>query len=265
MTEEERRKFIYDEKCMVHALNARVIYKTRSRFQEIIIAENDCYGKMLVLDSTIQFSQKDEVIFHEMLSYPVLSLGKIKKALVLGGGDGYIAEILSKRKIKTTVVELDEDVVNICKRFFKKSKEAFSSSYVELVIVDALKYKSDESFDVVFVDLIDYYDNPSLYSVSSLKKFKRFNSRYFVFHSDYLVFPKVISKIEKVFKYYIVFSAYIPSYASLWTFIIASDKPIDRKKIFSTRLKGQYFDKTRLWEYSSSLPFKFKEYIAYSE
>ena len=61
---------------ITQALDMRPLYATRSEFQEIEVFEHSVYGRVLVLDGTVQLSQADEFIYHEMAVHvPILAAG----------------------------------------------------------------------------------------------------------------------------------------------------------------------------------------------
>jgi len=67
----------------------RRIYKERSPFQLVEVVETCDWGVMLVLDGAVQTTEKDEFIYHEMLTHPALLLHPHpKRILIIGGGDG---------------------------------------------------------------------------------------------------------------------------------------------------------------------------------
>jgi len=89
----------------------RQLFSTNSEFQRIDILESIDYGKILVSDGDLVFTEKDEFIYHEMISHvPMAVHPNVKKVLVIGGGDGGAArELVKYREIeKIDVVEPDK-------------------------------------------------------------------------------------------------------------------------------------------------------------
>ena len=69
---------------------------------------------MLTLDSVVQTTESDEFIYHEMMAHlPILAHGAAKRVLIVGGGDGGMAEeVLKHESVETvTMVEIDAGVV----------------------------------------------------------------------------------------------------------------------------------------------------------
>ena len=58
-----------------------------------------------------------------MLSHiPIITHGKVKRVLIIGGGDGAIAhEVLKHNSIKEVFIcEIDQDVINLSAKYLKK-------------------------------------------------------------------------------------------------------------------------------------------------
>ena len=41
-----------------------ILYKGKSKFQEIMVVENADFGKMLLLDNVVQLTEADEFFYH---------------------------------------------------------------------------------------------------------------------------------------------------------------------------------------------------------
>jgi spermidine synthase len=133
-----------------------LVYMGRSAYQEIAVYDTEPYGRCLFLDGVIQSSESD----HER--YDVTILKKLtpadKNLLILGGGDGHTAEMALKLnpEIHVTVVELDGDVVNVCKEYLNQT--IFDHPNVNLVIDDAFHFMEQGcsgSYACVISDLTD--------------------------------------------------------------------------------------------------------------
>ena len=51
-------------------LKGKVLIRKNSKYQEIIVVENDYYGKALMLDGCWMTSLRDEKYYHECLVHP---------------------------------------------------------------------------------------------------------------------------------------------------------------------------------------------------
>jgi len=130
-----------------------VLYKKKTKYQEILVFENEFFGRVLALDNLIMTTTKDEFIYHEMLSHvPMKSHPNPKSILIIGGGDGgTLREVLKYPIDKAYLVEIDEEVINVSKIFFPELSKSFDDKRVKVIIMDAIEWvkKNNEKFDVV--------------------------------------------------------------------------------------------------------------------
>jgi spermidine synthase len=139
----------------------KVLYEGDSEHQKLLLFENSLYGRVLALNDIVQTTEKDEFIYHEMLSHPpILAHGAVRKVLIIGGGDGgMLEEVLKHRGVtKVTMVEIDEDVVRFSKEHLRFiCNDAFEDERLDLVIADGVEFveRTDERYDVIIVDSSD--------------------------------------------------------------------------------------------------------------
>ncbi|GAA4297116.1 polyamine aminopropyltransferase [Nibribacter koreensis] len=137
------------------------LYKKQSPYQKVEVFETLAYGNMLTLDGMVMCTQKDEYVYHEMITHvPVLSHGNVKRALVIGGGDGgTVRELLRHENIEEVVlVEIDELVIEACKEHLPETASAFDHPKLKLLVADGIKYIQEcanEAFDLIIVDSAD--------------------------------------------------------------------------------------------------------------
>ena len=143
-------------------LNGEILIKKKSKYQEILVIENEYYGKALMLDGCWMTSLKDEKYYHECLVHPALSsVNKKSNVLIIGGGDGGTArECVKYSQIsKIDLVEIDEEVIKISKRFLKEiGGGAWNDKRLKIHIEDGVQWvkkTSDNSYDVIFIDCSD--------------------------------------------------------------------------------------------------------------
>ena len=87
-----------------------------SEFQRIDILQTEEFGKVLVLDGELMLTQKDEFIYHEMITHvPMAVHPNVKHVLVIGAGDGgTIRELVKYHTIeRIDMVEVDKKVTDI--------------------------------------------------------------------------------------------------------------------------------------------------------
>ena len=137
------------------------LYEEESEFQKVEVYKTFAYGNMLTLDGMVMTTEKDEYVYHEMISHvPMQTHPDPKRVLIIGGGDGGTArEILKYDQLEEVVmVEIDEKVVEASKQFLPTISSAFDHPKLKLKIEDGIKYVNeapDESFDIVLVDSTD--------------------------------------------------------------------------------------------------------------
>ena len=69
----------------------RQLYAGRSEFQRIDIFDSKEFGRFLTLDGYMMLTEKDEFIYHEMITHVPLCVNPdTRDVLVIGGGDGGI-------------------------------------------------------------------------------------------------------------------------------------------------------------------------------
>src|SRR5437899_2569145 len=137
-----------------------ILYDGRSAFQHIQVATSRLFGRMLILDDAIQTTERDEYTYHEMLAHlPLVTHPAPQRVLIIGGGDGGTLEESLKHPLQhVTMVEIDRDVVDVCRRFLPGiSGEAFHDPRTHLLIEDGIAYvrASPERFDIILVDSTD--------------------------------------------------------------------------------------------------------------
>ncbi|MBI4824707.1 MAG: polyamine aminopropyltransferase [Nitrospirae bacterium] len=138
-----------------------ILYKGRSKFQDIMVIENPDFGRILVLDNVVQLTEADEFFYHEMLTHVLMhSHPNPKRVVVIGGGDGgVVREVLKHKTVeKVFFVEIDEEVINVSKKFFPSVSSHISDPKVEVRIMDGAEFvrKSPKAdIDVIIVDSTD--------------------------------------------------------------------------------------------------------------
>lgn len=143
-----------------------VLFESKTEHQHLIIFNNEQFGHVMALDGVIQTTEKDEFIYHEMLTHvPLFAHGNAKRVLIIGGGDGGILrEVLRHPEVEhVTMVEIDAAVVDMCKQYFPKHSDgAFDDPRVNLVIADGVDFivnnansDSGDKFDVIISDSTD--------------------------------------------------------------------------------------------------------------
>lgn len=139
----------------------KVLYREQTGHQDLVIFENSALGRVMTLDGVVQTTERDEFIYHEMMTHvPLLAHGAAKHVLIIGGGDGAMLREVSRHQNieKITMVEIDAGVVTFCKQYLPNhSQGAYDDPRFTLVIDDGVNFVSQtgEKFDVIISDCTD--------------------------------------------------------------------------------------------------------------
>ncbi len=137
-----------------------------SGLQSIFILENNFWGKMLFINNSLQFTTRDEFIYHEALVHIPIQASpenSIKKVLICGGGDyGAARELLKYPQIEeVTIVDIDPKIPKIVEEYFPELlPENPKDPRLKLIVADAYEMvknyiKENKIFDMVIIDSTD--------------------------------------------------------------------------------------------------------------
>jgi len=135
-----------------------VLFDETNELQRVRVLESYSHGKFLAINNMVMCTERDEFHYHEMIVHPIMQAhGNVKKALVIGGGDGgTIREILKYDGVeKVTMVEIDEAVIRASKEHLPGIASEFGNKRLDLIIGDGIQFVKDakpESYDVIIVD-----------------------------------------------------------------------------------------------------------------
>jgi spermidine synthase len=224
-----------------------ILHKSKSRYQDIMVFENPFFGRILVLDGVVQITERDEFFYHEMLAHVVMNAHPDpKNIIVIGGGDGgTVREVLRHKTVqKVYFIEIDEDVIQVSKKFFPAVACGMDDRRVEIKCMDGAEFvkgrKSD--IDIVIVDSTDIVGfAKSLFTeefFSSIKNCLTENgmlvtlSESLHFHKNIVV--EVQETLKSVFPAVDLYTAPIATYGgNWWTFSVGSMK-LDPREIRRT-------------------------------
>lgn len=137
-----------------------IIHQERSEFQEIMVADSEQWGRMLLLDGIVQTTEKDEFMYHEMITQVAMhSHPDVKKVLVIGGGDGGTLTQIAKHPevAQIDLVEIDSKVIDTCRKYFPCFQGGFSDPRTHIIVQDGIEYlqKTNQKYDLIIVDSSD--------------------------------------------------------------------------------------------------------------
>eukprot|EP00455_Lapot_gusevi_P055376 TRINITY_DN89_c0_g1_i6.p1 TRINITY_DN89_c0_g1~~TRINITY_DN89_c0_g1_i6.p1 ORF type:complete len:519 (+),score=196.79 TRINITY_DN89_c0_g1_i6:33-1559(+) len=135
----------------------------KTPFHKAHIFWTEINGLHFLVDSVTQSVEADERVYHESLVHPaMLAHPHPKEVLIIGGAEGAVLrEVLAHNTVeRATMVELDGEIVNMCKQFMPTwSEGAFDDRRANLIIDDGKIYLEqkvvDGTLDVLIVDGMD--------------------------------------------------------------------------------------------------------------
>jgi len=138
-----------------------VLHSLQSPYQRVDVLETTGFGRVLTLDGLMMCSDKDEFVYHEMISHvPLLAHPNPKRVLIIGGGDGgTLREVLRHSCVEEAVLcEIDGAVVEAALQFFPQLALGLTHPKAKVHIEDGVAFVKETpaaSFDVVIVDSTD--------------------------------------------------------------------------------------------------------------
>lgn len=218
----------------------RQLYSGKSEFQRIDIFDSPEFGRFLTLDGYMMLTEKDEFIYHEMITHVPMAVHPcVKKVLVIGAGDGgVIRELTRYPEIEQIdLVEIDQLVVEVCKKYLPQTSCRFDDPRVHIYYEDGLKFirRFENEYDLIIVDSTDPFGpGEGLFTRefygSCYKALKEdgimVNQHESPFYDeDATACQRAHKRIVESFPISRVFQAHIPTYPSgHWLFGFASKK-----------------------------------------
>lgn len=140
----------------------KVVYTKQTKYQRIVMTQwKDDYW--LYLNGNQQLCTRDEVMYHEPLVHPAMTLHPHPvNILILGGGDGCAArEILKYPTVETVkLVDLDPDMTKLGQTspiLTQLNNNSLNDNKVTIENADGFNYvqQTKESYDVIIIDFPD--------------------------------------------------------------------------------------------------------------
>lgn len=138
------------------------IHHEQSPFQTIDFYESKTFGRFFTLDGLMMVNEKDEFIYHDMISHVPMAVNPdIKKVLIIGGGDGGSAREIARYKHveQIDMVEIDERVVRCAIEYLPiTAKRLTEDARIHLYFEDGVafvKEAQEATYDLILVDSTD--------------------------------------------------------------------------------------------------------------
>ena len=229
----------------------RQLYSGKSEFQRIDVFESPEFGRFLTLDGYMMLTEKDEFIYHEMITHvPMAVHPNVKSVLVIGAGDGgVIRELTRYPEIdQIDMVEIDPLVVEVCKKYLPQTACCLDDPRLTIYYEDGVKFirSCEDKYDLIIVDSTDPFGpGEGLFTkefyVNCYKALHEdgimVNQHESPFYpEDSIACQRAHKRIVESFPISRVYQAHIPTYPSgHWLFGFASKKYHPLKDLQETR------------------------------
>lgn len=240
------------------------IHSEKSEYQQIDFFNSKTFGKFFTLDGLMMVTEKDEFIYHDMITHiPMAVNPDIRKVLIIGGGDGGTArEVLRYPYIeKVDMVEIDERVVRLCQKYLPQTASSLTDERITLYFQDGLKFIQDakeSTYDLILVDSTDpigpgeglftyeFYNNCKRVLTSKGILINQHESPYYSNYAHEM--KRAHLKIKETFPIAKVYQFHMPTYPSgHWLFGFASKeldpiKDINIESWNNLNIKTKYYN-----------------------
>jgi len=216
------------------------LFSGQSEFQRIDVFESREFGRFLTLDGYMMLTERDEFIYHEMMTHvPMAVHPHPHRVLVVGAGDGGVVRELTRYDSVEHIdlVEIDPMVVQVSREFLPKTACCLDDPRVHIHYEDGLRHvrRCEDEYDLIIVDSTDPFGpGEDLFTRefygSCYKALKEdgimVNQHESPFYEqDAVAMQRTHKRIVESFPISRVYQAHIPTYPSgHWLFGFASKK-----------------------------------------
>jgi len=229
----------YHAKSVKYSIKVdRQLYSHKSEFQRIDVFHSKEMGVILTLDGFLMVTEKDEFVYHEMITHVALAVRpEIENVLVIGAGDGGTIRELAKYGTvgHIDMVEIDEAVVEACVQYLPQTACRLDDPRVSIFYEDGLKFvrKKKNEYDLIVIDSTDPFGPGeglftkefygSCHNALSDDGILINQHESPFYENDAKAVTKISKRMRSVFPVVSVYQAHIPSYPSgHWLFGFAS-------------------------------------------
>lgn len=136
------------------------LHEEKSPFQSIAIYETTTFGNLMTIDDIVMLTTRDNFLYHEMMSHPVLfTHPNPKNVVIIGGGDcGTLKEVLKHPVESVTQIDIDERVTRLAEVYFPELCASNHDKRAHLLFLDGIRWMQEAppaSVDVIIVDSTD--------------------------------------------------------------------------------------------------------------
>lgn len=134
----------------------RLLFSHQSEYQLVEVYESDTWGNLMTIDGMVMLSEKDEFVYHEMLSHVGLfTHSSPERVLIIGGGDGGTArEVMKHESVQhVDLVEIDKTVIKASKKYLKDVGD-FNNPKLKLHVANGISFIKNvtQPYDLIIID-----------------------------------------------------------------------------------------------------------------
>ncbi|MBQ7543455.1 MAG: polyamine aminopropyltransferase [Synergistaceae bacterium] len=229
----------YSSDNLILSMRAKdILHVEQTPYQELLIADTQEYGRVLMLDGAYQLTEKDEFTYSEMMAHvPLCAHNNPSNVLIIGGGDGAIMREVLKHDCvkKCTLIDIDERVIECSKKYLPFAGCSFADERADVRCMDAMKFirETEERYDVVIIDSTDPVDFAAgLFQSGFYDDVKRVMTPEAMLSEltespfvDAALMAQAIREMRKVFPVVRMYWGAVPTYpGGMWTYGLASMK-----------------------------------------
>ena len=216
------------------------LFTGKSDFQQVDVFDTYEFGRVLTIDGLFMVTQKDEFVYHDMITHVAMATNpQIKNVLVIGGGDGgTVRELVKYKGIEhIDFVEIDELVIKASREYLPFTASGMDDERVDILVQDGIEFvKGKENvYDLILVDSTDpigpgeglftyeFYENCKNALTENGILINQNESPFY--ERDAREMKRANKKIKEVFPISEVYQYILPTYPSgYWLFGFASKK-----------------------------------------
>ncbi len=146
----------YNERTGLTIGLGKLLFAEQSEYQLVEVYETDTWGNLMTIDGMVMLSEKDEFVYHEMISHTAMfTHPEPKRILIIGGGDGGTAREVLKHPsvVHVDMVEIDKTVVDASKLHFPNVGD-FDNPKLNVLYEDGVAFVKNVKtpYDVIIID-----------------------------------------------------------------------------------------------------------------
>lgn len=235
--------------------SSELVFQKRTAYQFVEVYRHPYFGNILVIDGSLQITQRDEVNYHEMTVHvPMVYLSNAKRALIIGGGDGgALHRILQHTQLETVdLVDIDMTTMRmITQQYFPELSSGFMDPRTRLFgydgnlwVEEQLRVQQERAtrnspsaphtqgdIDCIIIDSTDYGSAETLFTDAFYRKLKMLMSprSIMIVNLDSPSWnPDIVASVQRQlgehFKYSFLYQAHQPTFLSgHYSFLFLSD------------------------------------------